>query len=281
MCELQAWGDVADSEDARDVRAQALVDKHPAALHGDALLLEAHAARVRAAADSDEKDVSVEGLAVLESDVHAIVILSCGCETNAGREVDAALAEGTLKCLAARFVLVGNQARQTFDDGDLGAEGSPDAGELDTDDTAAEHDGARGNVIEIESLIGGHDAAADLEARQGARVRAGSENDMRAGVLLATDLDSVRTDKTAGAFDEGHVATLHQTLKALVEATDNAIAVLVDLDHVDAVQCGVDAELLALASGVSDLGCVQKRLGGDATAMQAGAAELVLVDQDD
>ena len=44
---------------------------------------------------------------------------------------------------------------------------------------------------------------------------------------------------------------------------------------------GVDAELLALAGRVGDLGGVQQRLGRDAAAVQAGAAELVLLDQGD
>ena len=42
-----------------------------------------------------------------------------------------------------------------------------------------------------------------------------------------------------------------------------------------------DAELLALAGGVGHLGRVQQRLGGDAAPVQAGAAELALLDQRD
>ena len=73
--ELQAGRDVADGVDARDVGAQALVDEHPAALHGDAGLLEAESLGLRAAAHGDEKDVAVECLAVLECDVDARVVL--------------------------------------------------------------------------------------------------------------------------------------------------------------------------------------------------------------
>ena len=41
------------------------------------------------------------------------------------------------------------------------------------------------------------------------------------------------------------------------------------------------AEVLALLGCIGNLGRVQQGLGGDATAVQAGAAELVLVDEDD
>ena len=43
----------------------------------------------------------------------------------------------------------------------------------------------------------------------------------------------------------------------------------------------LDAELLALAGVVGDLGRVQQRLGRDAARVQAGAAELALLDQRD
>ena len=279
--ELQAGRDVADREHVRDVRAQALVDEDPAALHGDALLLEPHAACIRAAAHGDEEDVGVEGLAILEGDEHAVLVLRCGCEAHAEREVDAALAVGALEGLGAGDVLVRDEIGEGLDDGDLGAEGAPDARELDADDPAAEHDDPLRDVVEVQSLIGGHDAAVDVEARERSRVGAGREDDIGARVLLAVHLDGVRGDEAPGALDIRDVAALHQTLKALVEPADDAIAVLVHLDHVDAVQRGVHAEVGALTGAVGDLCRVEQCLGRDAAAVQAGAAELVLVDEDD
>ena len=67
--------------------------------------------------------------------------------------------------------------------------------------------------------------------------------------------------------------------QALEEAADDAVLVLVDAAHVDALERGVDAELLGLAGGVGDLGRVQQGLGRDAADVQAGAAELALLDQ--
>src|SRR5690606_26045008 len=66
-----------------------------------------------------------------------------------------------------------------------------------------------------------------------------------------------------------------QALQALVEPADDPVLVGVDLGDVDRVEGGVDAELRARAGGVGDLGGVQQRLGRDAAAVQAGAAELV------
>ena len=41
------------------------------------------------------------------------------------------------------------------------------------------------------------------------------------------------------------------------------------------------AELLGVTGGVGDLGRVQQRLGGDAADVQAGAAEVALLDEPD
>ena len=76
-------------------------------------------------------------------------------------------------------------------------------------------------------------------------------------------------------------ARADQALQALVEPADHAVLVGVDAGHVDADQLGLDAELLGLAGLVGDLAGVQQRLGRDAAPVQAGAAELVLLDQRD
>ena len=50
-----------------------------------------------------------------------------------------ALAEGALQRLGRLLVLERHEVRQRLDDGDLGAERPPDAGELAADDAAAQH----------------------------------------------------------------------------------------------------------------------------------------------
>ena len=111
-------------------------------------------------------------------------------ERRAGAEGDLALAEGPLEGLRGRLVLGGDQAGERLDDGDLGAEGAPHAGELAADDAAAEHDHRGRHPVEAERVLGGDDPlAVDLEAGQGAGVGAGGEHDVRAGVRRVVDGD--------------------------------------------------------------------------------------------
>ncbi len=211
--------------------------------------------------------------------MHAVVVLGHALEAHADREVDLALAEGTLEGLAHGLVLVGDQVRQGLDDRHLGAEGGPHARELAADDAAAEHDDGGRHVVEVERLVGGHHATADLQARERAGVGAGGQHDMLAGVPLAVHLDGVRADEAAVALDEGDRVGLHQALQALVEAGDDAVLVGVHGGHVDALERGAHAVLLALAGRVGDLGRVQQGLGRDAAVVQAGPADLAGLDQ--
>ena len=89
--------------------------------------------------------------------------------------------------------------------------------------------------------------------------------------LRATSRPSPSTYGDLGRFD--------QALQALVQPVDDAVLVRVDALHVDADELGLDTELLGLARLVGDLAGVQQRLRRDAAAVQARAAELVLLDQ--
>src|SRR5690606_31601618 len=90
-----------------------------------------------------------------------------------------------------------------------------------------------------------------------------------------------RSDQPTGALDDGDAAAAHQAAQTLVQPRDDAVLVGVQRGDVDAVEGGPDAELGAVARGVGDLGGVEQGLGRDAADVQAGAAELVLLDQGD
>ena len=185
-------------------------------------------------------------------------------------------------CFERVLVFERDQVRQRLDDGDVGAERLPGAGELAADHAAAEDDRGGGQLVERERVLGGDDPlAVDLEAGQRLHERAGGQHDVLADDPLAVDLDRVRRDELAGALDVRDLGGLDQALQALVEPVDDAVLVGVDARHVDAEQLGLDAELLRLAGLVGDLAGVQQRLRRDAAAVQAGAAELVLLDQRD
>ncbi len=172
--------------------------------------------------------------------------------------------------------------RQGLDDGDVDAERLPDGGELDTDHAAAEDDGRLRDAVELEGVVRGDDAVAvDLQARDRARHGAGGQEDVAALDALAVDVHRGLRGELALTLDEGHLAGRHQALEALVQAGDDVVLVLVDAVDVDALEGGQHAELGGLLRLVGDLGRVQQRLGRDAAAVQAGAAELALLDQGD
>jgi hypothetical protein len=118
-------------------------------------------------------------------------------------------------------------------------------------------------------------------ARQRLRHGAGRQQDVAALDALTVHIDGGRGGQAALALDVRHLARGDQTLQALVQARDDVVLVLVDGRHVDALEGGLHTELLALAGLVGDLTRVQQGLGGDASVVQAGTADLALLDQGD
>ena len=150
------------------------------------------------------------------------------------------------------------------------------------DDAAAEDDHRGRHLVQLQRLVAGDDLA-----RRRCPGRAGSWRTTRwparrvALVPLPSTSTAVGADQPAHALDEGDLAALHQALQALVEAGDDAVLVRVDRRHVDALEAGLRTPNCSLSRLVGDLGGVQQGLGRDAAAVQAGAAELVLLDQGD
>lgn len=171
---------------------------------------------------------------------------------------------------------------EALDDGDVGPEGLPGGGELDADDTAAEDDRGLRHPVEDEGVVRGDDAVAvDLQARQRLRHGAGREQDVAALDALTVHVDGGRGGEPPLTLDVGDLPGGDEPLEALVQTGDHAVLVLVHPGDVDALEGGLHTELLALAGLVGDLARVQQGLGGDAPSVQAGAADLVLLDQGD
>ncbi len=273
---------VADRRDRGDVGLAVGVDLDEAAVDRDTDLLVTEVGRDRAAADGHQQQLGLQRLAVFQRHPDALVGVLHPGEARAELEGDAAAPERPLQQLAAGLVLQRDQVRQRLDDRHVGAEGLPDAGELDPDDAAAEDDHRRRHAVELERVVAEqHPVAVDLEAGQRPGRRPGGEHDVLARVGRVADLDGGGGDEPPLAADELDAAALHQPLQALVEPADDALLVFADAGRVDAVQRGLHAELLALPGEVGDLAGVQQRLGGDAAAVQACAAQLRLVDQHD
>src|SRR3712207_3249608 len=279
--QLQGGDQVADGGDGGHVGAQVLVDEHVAALHRDACLLVAQALADRAAAHGDEQQLGLELLAVLQRDLDAVLGVLHAREAAPELEADLATAEGALEELGGGLVLERDQVGEGLDDGDVDAEGLPGAGELAADDAAAQDDRRGRHPVQRQRLLAVDDAdAVEVQTREGPGVGAGGQQDVAALVGLPVDRDGGGGDQSALTLHVVDLAALDQALQALVEPGDDAVLVAVDAVHVDAGQRGLDAELLALAGQVGDLAGVQQGLGGDATAVQAGAADLVLLDED-
>src|SRR5690606_15697924 len=227
----------------------------------------------------DEDDVGVEDLLVAQVQAYAVVGALGRGHADAGASGDAALAEGAREGGGGGFVLARQQPGEGLDDRDLDPEGPPHGGELAADDAATDHHGPRRDPVESQRVVGGEDAfAVDLEARHAAGTRAGGQHEVLAGHPAVTDLDGARTDETSLALEDGDPAPADQARQTLVEAVDHAVLVGVERRDVDPVEARADPDVRTLPSGVGDLGGVQQRLGGDATDVQAGAAELVLLD---
>ena len=138
--ELQAGDDVADGVDAVDVGAQALVGDDEAAVEGDAGLFVAEA---RGAGPRPTATRSRSASNVLPSSSVTVTPASfCSRRRTARRvlKLILRLRNARSSCLDSDASSIGDQGGQRLDDRDVGAEGLPDAGELDADDAAAEDD---------------------------------------------------------------------------------------------------------------------------------------------
>src|SRR5580658_1335729 len=135
-------------------------------------------------------------------------------------------------------------------------------------------------MIERQGLIAGDDLdPVDLQARQAARLRAGGKHDVTALVEVITDGHLGGRDQTAFAVYDLDLAAREQSLQTLEQPVDNLVFVDVHGWHVDPVEAGDNAEVARVPGQISDLGGVQQRLGRYAATVQAGAANLVLLDQ--
>src|SRR5690606_2161377 len=281
VCQLQARHDVADGVDVRKVGAQALVGQHETAFHADARLVVAVTRGVRASTYGDQQHVGLEGFTGLQRHGDAVLVLLRAGELHTRLESDLAPTERPLKLLGGELVLRRYQSGQRFYDGDLGTEGGPDTGELDADHAAAQHDGLLGYEVEGQRVLAGDDAPAEFQTGDRLRVRTGGEHEVLPGVAGAFHVDGGAADEGPGALHVVDLVGLRESLQSLVQPRDHRILVLVDTGDVDAVEHGLDAELFAVPRRVGDLGGVEQRLGRNAASMQAGAAQLVLLDQSD
>ena len=169
MRELPVPGAVANGIDVRHRSAAVLVGGDPLSpVELNADLLEPEALDERPAADGDEHQVRLHGLALAE--VHRElrpVVVDAGALL-AQLQRDAAALELLRELLRGIRVLLRDQRVEHLDDGHLAAEAREDRRELAADDAAAENDEAPRYLLLCEEA-GRVDAARRVEPRVGGR----------------------------------------------------------------------------------------------------------------
>src|SRR5580698_8438569 len=278
--QLRAGNEIADRGDRRDARPAVFVHGDEAAIGGHAGVLVPEAGRDRSSADGDQQQLGVERGAALEGDRDAGVGGFDALEPGTELVADAAPAERPLEQLGAGLVLGRQQVRQHLDDRHLGAERTPDARELDPDHAAAEDDRGRRHAVELESLIAGdHPLPVDVDPGQAPRLRAGGQDHVGALDQRVADLNLGGRDQPPLAVDDVDVPAADQPDQASPQPGDDLVLVAVDPGHIDALERGLDAERGAVPGVVGEFGRVQQRLGRDAPPVQAGPADLALLDE--
>ena len=276
---------VADGVEALDVGGIVAVDRDLAALgHGHAERVEAEALGVGFAAGGDEDDVGVEaGLAVVLAQLpgHLCARLA-GLDLLDGRaenEVKALLLQDFLEGLGGLAVKARGDAVHEFDDGHLGPEAGIDRAQFEADHAAADDDHAAGDLRQAERagrgdddlLVDGH-----FRPRDCGGFAARGQDDVPGLVDLVADLDLAGLRDRAPALEPGDLVLLEQELDALGVLADDVVLVGQHLVPVDRHLGAHEAHFLKVFMGfVQRVAGVQQRLRGDATDVQAGAAERV------
>ena len=152
-----------------------------------------------------------------------------------------------------------------------------------------------GSVVILQDVVAGHDLlAVGLEAGQALDARAGREDDIgrledalaalagRPVLAGLADADLLRAVEAAAAVDPGHLVLVDERLEPGPHPLHDLVA---PGGHLGVVDDGLAGERQAEVLGVADLvgegGRLEQRLGRDAAAVEARAADLVLVDEGD
>jgi hypothetical protein len=123
--------------------------------------------------------------------------------------------------------------------------------------------------------------AVDFQAGQRARPGPGRQHQVPAADELIADADLGGGDEAARPLDHVDPPAGDQAGQALPELVDHRVLVGVEGRPVDVAQGSRNAEAGPRPGLVGDLGRVQQGLGRDAPPVQAGAPDLVLLDQRD
>src|SRR5581483_1116146 len=174
---------------------------------------------------------------------------------------------------------------EQFDDGDLDAEHGGHAGEFATDETAAHHDHGAGEFLDVKESAAFDDALMFRQEAGHGGSRAGGDDDLlrrKTGRAAGTGhVEGGAVDEAGGAGELFHAIGGEQRADAAAQLLNDLVLVA---DHGGVVGGGAldgDAEGFGVFDAVERVGGGDEGLGGDAAPVEAGAAELFLLDDGD
>ena len=282
MGEHRESGHVAGGVDIGYVGAHVLVDLD-ASLGCDAEILETVALEHGAASDGHENLVSADA-----ADLSVGVFIHYGVAFDSGHlalqaEFDSALRVDFLEH-GADFVVHGSEnLRQHLHHGHLGAESVEERRELHSDHAASDDHELLGLLPEREDLTVGDDHVAGLlesgERRHGCFGTRADEQVLRR-VFLASGSQGDAFGRAAlyrRMFGHDlYLAGLHGGLDAAYQLLDDLVLAVDDFGVVEGRLLDIDSVVVAGEGVIVDLGAVEQRLCGDASFVEADAAEGVL-----
>ena len=275
----RASGDVADGPHVGQVGAHRVVDDD-AAVDLEAGFLGAPALRRGTAAHCHEDHVG------LDAELLRALGVMNGAPVeglDAAAQLEGHVLHGGAGLGGQVVVHEGQDLGGHLDDGHLGAEGGVQGGELDADDAAADDRETGRNLGQREDARGVDQRWVVLGAGQRGHGRHGArgDDDVVGGVGRALDGHATGGIQVASSVDDGHARLALGGCDAGDQALDDLILPGLHLRPVDGHALGVHAELAGFLGVQVVLRAVEQGLGGDAAHVQAGTAQVLLLNEGD
>jgi len=229
----------------------------------------------------------LDAVAVLRDDhKRVIVALLDRGELLVESHVDRAVREFLQVRLRDVAVVVAKQHVGAVDQRDLGREAGEDVRELGGDVASADDDETARQLVDAHDGVGGVDAVGGLRQAghvEGPGPRAGGDDDVRRGDPRVADLQRRGVDEAGLAVEDRDVLAALAPVEAAggdgVDAAEDPVA---DRRPVGVPELELHTKPACLGDARGEVRGQHEHLGGDAAAVEAGAAErLVALDQGD
>ena len=191
---------------------------------------------------------------------------------------DSPLAKSLFQLHGNFLVFQGHRVRKHFEDGYFRAEGPKNGGEFNAHRAGAYHHKSFGDLRQLQDVaIADNHFTVEVDAGQGARLRAGGKKDMGGfdvcGFSGILHLHMVRRRPAAPALQDLNLVLAEKELDALGMFIDDALLARQHGGPVDLEIRDLDAKFIGVLQSVVKFRVVEQDLGGDAAYVQAGAAQ--------